>query len=142
MLRVGMGCAFGASSRKGCRLFTNLTEDELNPSGGEMQCEACRLGLPHEAAFLPGKGSKRARVTAAQGYSVDAVRNRIQVDMGAHVARCMLQAWQDDRGDAAEQRVLMRRAQRTASKRRVAARASKRVTRSSTRATSKRRQGE
>ena len=80
------------------------------------------LGLPHEAAFLPGKGSKRTRVTAAQGYSVGAVRNRIQVDMDAHVARCMLQAWSNDRGDEAERRLTARRL----TERRPAARAARR----------------
>ena len=91
----------------------------MNPRPKEVWCEACRLGAKHEKAFLPAKGDDRSRVVAQRGYTVKALRNRIQEQMAAHIAERMHSAWRADKEAIAMAKRKQRALQKAAASARV-----------------------
>ena len=60
-------------------------------------------GSGEEEALWGGRGDGERRQAARGGYTIEAVRNRIQEDLGAHIAQRMVAAHKKDHQIAVEQ---------------------------------------
>ena len=88
------GCCYGTESQRPYEIWTNLTAEEWTPVDWMTACKHCRHNTKHPKQWAPRKGSGAKRVGAKDGFTGDAIRNRIPRQLAVEVAVAMLGAVQ------------------------------------------------
>ena len=86
------GCCYGTASQRPYELWTNLTPEEWTPVDWMIACKHCRHNTQHPETWAPRKGSGSKRVGAKEGFTGEAIRNRIPRKLAVEVAVSMLTA--------------------------------------------------
>ena len=91
--RVNM-CAYGYKHQKPTVLWTNLGE-YWTPRDSKTVCQHCRDITPHKERILRKNADAHRSGPTQEGFTHEAMRNRVAPDLAEELAKAMLAKWMD-----------------------------------------------
>ena len=86
------GCCYGLDMQKPYLIWTTLTQEEWTPRDWRVVCKACKENTRHRVQWAPRPGSGGTRLTAKDGFTLDAMKNRVPPELAEEIGAAMVAA--------------------------------------------------